>query len=128
MRFPNALIALIFLTITTSGCMNVQRDDFKITALGQDISGTVEYGRINTNGTAEVFTFTGTKNASESTHTVANMVTAIVGAIIGGAGAGPGGAVAGGAKGFAIGGGTAEVWQTVKDWVKQKASGITKGK
>jgi hypothetical protein len=117
-------IVLMLACLSLTGCMSVQRDGFKLSAWGQDLNGTLEYARIGSNGVVEVFTFAGTKNASESTHTVANLIGAVAGAAVGTA-INPGaGTTAGAVKGAAVGGATAEVWQTVKDWLSKKGKDI----
>lgn len=118
--------ALMLLCLATAGCIQAQRGDFKIRSFGDNVQGTVTYARVDTNGVMELFQFSGDKNASESTHTVANMIGGIVGACVGTA-VNPGaGTVAGAAKGAAVGGGATEIWQTLKDWLKNKTKGVVK--
>jgi hypothetical protein len=120
------LIAVVLGVIFATGCISAQRGDFKIRSFGDNVQGTVTYARVDTNGGMEVFQFTGDKNASESTHTVANMIGGIVGACVGTAVSPGAGTVAGAAKGAAVGGGATEIWQTVKDWLKNKTKGVVK--
>lgn len=117
-KFAVMIVGLMMM----SGCMSVYRNastgEFSIKAVGEDLKGTMDYARISTNGTVESFHFDGSKNESESTHTVANATAAIIGAVVGTV-INPG---AGTAVGAGAGGGIAEIWQTVKDKIG-KATG-----
>jgi len=116
--------ALMILCLALCGCISAERGDFKIRSFGDNVQGAVTYARVDTNGVMELFQFSGDKNASESTHTVANMISGIVGACVGTAISPGAGTVAGAAKGAAIGGGASEIWQTVKDRLKKKTGGL----
>ena len=120
------LLCVMLGVIFTSGCISAERGDFKIRSVGDNVQGTVTYARVDTNGVMEVFQFSGDKNASESTHVVANMVGGIVGACVGSVVSPGSGTAVGAVKGAAIGGGASEIWQTVKDWVKNKTKGAVK--
>ena len=114
----------LMMVLALSGCMSVDRSaqgDFKLRSFGQDIKGDIEYARITTNGSVESFSFNGSKNATESTHTVANLISSVVGAIIGSS-AGPGGTATGAAGGAAIGGSLSEAWQSLKDYLNKDKS------
>lgn len=112
------LLLSIGFALMLSGCTTARRGDFEIQTIGANTKGNVTYARVDTNGAAEYFEFKGSRDEAESTHTAANAICTIVGGIVG---AGTPLTPAGGA---AIGLGTSEVWQTVKDYLRVKAKGI----
>lgn len=110
---------IICVALAMAGCVSARRGDFSVRSLGDDIKGNVTWVKIDSNGCGEAFIFSGDKNASESTHTVANAACTIIGAFVG---AGTPATPAGGA---AIGLGVSEGWQTVKDWLRTKGGATT---
>lgn len=113
---------LLLLVVLLTGCATYERHspvtgDTTIRTFGQDVKGQVEFSMQGTNGVIETLRINGSKDASESTHTVANVAMAAIGAVAGSAG-GPAGSAAGAGVGAAV----AEVYQQVKDAVRENAS------
>jgi hypothetical protein len=106
------MLATMTIALILTGCLSVQRGDFRLTSIGLDTAGRAEYSRISSNG-MESLVLDGTKNGSESTHTAANLIGAAIGAA-----AGPAAGI-GIPAGAAAGGGLTELYQTAVDYLKK---------
>jgi hypothetical protein len=111
-----AATAAVFATVLfCGGCASIQKGDFRVRDFGTDLSANrLEWVKATSNGVESIVIDGGTKDASKSVHTAANLAMAALGAIVG-SGGGPVGA----GVGAGAGAGLAEIWQTVKDGLQR---------
>jgi len=117
-------LLLIWALSLCVGCSTIhyEKDRLDVLSFGTDIhADSASWKKVNPDGSVETISFKGAdKNASESTHTAANLFGGIMGAVIGGTASGGVGAIPGAAIGAASGLSLTEIWQTLKDWCVKK--------
>jgi hypothetical protein len=111
-----SMLAVVLACVGSSGCASIHYGPLTVPSFGKNVQiGDIAWKRVDTNGTVEAWTIKGTKSDStETVHTVGNVTMGVLGAIAGSSG-GP----AGIAVGSALGLGSAEIWQTVSDWMNK---------
>jgi len=114
-----AVAVAICVGVLLQGCTSVSYGPMTVRSIGSDMAfDDAQWLKTGPDGSSEMVVIHHAKrNASESTHTVANAALAITGAIVGS----PAG-VPGAAAGAAIGGGSGEILQTVRDWFNKDSS------
>jgi uncharacterized protein YceK len=117
-RILHSCLFVSFVGILLSGCATVRKGDLSVRSLGTDLAADrLEWAHATTSGVASIVIVNGSRDASTTAHTAANLALAALGALAGSS-AGPAGTGAGAALGL----GAAELWQTVRDALQRPAA------
>ena len=118
MKIALRIVALA-VAVLVAGCTSVNYGPLSVKSFGADVSfDQADWIKKAPDGSVEALSVKGGKrDASTSTHTAANLIMGLAGAVIG-LQAGPAGSAGGAAAGLS----TAELWQSLQDWLNKPAS------